>query len=101
MNEINRLQQLAGILTEIKVNKPKRIWDLTKYIPNFTGKDMQVGDEILFPPEIGSRQKNTNAINKVKSIENDIQDEKEYFVGENGYYTSDWLRDINNRNKNK
>ena len=45
MNEIKRLQQLAGI-NEIKVNKPRRIYDLTKYNPNFTGKDIQVGDEI-------------------------------------------------------
>jgi len=96
MNEIKRLQQLAGI-NEIKVNRPKRIWDLTKYNPNFTGKDIQIGDEIKLLKQYNPH----NRLIIINSIEDDIQDEKEYYALGIGYYTSDWLRNINNRNKIK
>ena len=80
INEIKRLQKLAGI-NEIKVNKPKRIWDLTRYNPNFTGKDMQIGDEIKLLKQYNPQ----NRLIVINSIEDDIQDEKEYYASGIGY----------------
>lgn len=87
-------------LNEIKVNKPKRVWDFTKYIPNFKPKYIEIGDKVIFDKDFVSKHFNTDeAIIKDKIYEtNDII---EYYTDNLGHWTSDFLIGFNNRNKEK
>jgi len=84
MNEIKRLQQLAGI-NEIKVNKPIRVWDFNKYIPNFNPKNIQVNDRLIIP--VKPYWDNLVGFNgKITKIVGD-----KYYYNENGLFDSLYL----------
>lgn len=50
INELNNLKnsllKIKSKINEIKINKPKRVWDFTKYIPNFDKDKIQIGDYV-------------------------------------------------------
>jgi hypothetical protein len=82
-------------INEIKVNKPKRIWDFNKYIPNFTGKYIQIGDKIKIPEKYVEMYYKDGIIN-ILGIEDEIPLN---FYTDYGYWDADYLMIINNRNK--
>ena len=81
MNEIQRLQQLAGIITEIKVNNPNNKFNATVYYKTSSGKPKIIKiegfetdngtikkDMVFIPSSLYSYQKNLDFI-KSKGIE--------------------------------
>lgn len=75
-------------LKEIKINKPRQIWDFTRYIPNFDPKNIKVGDEIRLDGNI-------DKVLDIISNPNDIH----YFKVKGGMYFAQVLIRINNDNK--
>lgn len=75
-------------LKEIKINKPRQIWDFTRYIPNFDPKNIKVGDEIRLDGNI-------DKVLDIISNPNDIH----YFKVKGGIYFAQVLIRINNDNK--
>ena len=77
--------QLIKLLKEIEI-KPHRIWDFSKYIPNFNAKNIKIGDTIIIP-------------------EDDINSKVEYITDITIWYEGGWsskrrLYTLNNDNKN-
>lgn len=68
---------LLKILNELEINKPIKIWDFKKYIPNFNPDNIKVGDKIIFPSD-----SNYDSPSPVYKIEKDIifagEDDIEY-----------------------
>lgn len=93
INELNNLKnsllKIKSKINEIKIDKPRRIWDFTKYIPNFDPKKIKVGDEIKLGDNIDK------IIGIVYENPNDIQ----YFNVKHGIYFARVLIKINNDNK--
>ena len=80
-------------LEEIKVNKPIRVWDFNKYIPNFNPKNIQVNDRLIIP--VKPYWDNLVGFNgKITKIVGD-----KYYYNENGLFDSLYLTKINNENK--
>lgn len=95
INELNNLKnsllKIKSKINEIKIDKPRRIWDFTKYIPNFDPKNIKVGDEIKLGDSIDK------IIGIVYANPNDIQ----YFNVKHGICFARVLIKINNDNKQK
>ena len=99
MNEIKRLQKLAGI-NEIKVNRPKRVWDFTKYIPNFTGKDMQIGDKLIIPVDPKWNHGIDITTSSIKNIDTNEDDYNYVFYDDVGsIWSLEYFKEKNNKNK--
>lgn len=99
--------KLIDILREIKVNKPYRVWNLTKYIPNFNPEDIKVGDEIILPA-FNMAHEGENVRGKIWDINDDevsprLGKRLHYSTEKNGNYLGyfDELEKINNKNKSK
>jgi hypothetical protein len=82
-------------LEEIKVVKPKRIWDFTKYIPNFNPSNIKIKDEIILPLKYTS----LFLTNKGIIIDKEEIDNKIYYNTDDlDKWTSDYLEKINEEN---
>jgi hypothetical protein len=70
ITEAARLQKLAGIITESQYRElnENKVWDFTKYIPNFDVKDLKIGDIIKSDNNSGS---DTSKVLKITNIEPD------------------------------
>lgn len=88
-------KQRDFLLKEIKVNSPKRVWDFTKYIPNFNGEKIKIGDKIKIPEKYLDIYYN-NGIIEILDIEDEIPLN---FYTDYGYWDVDHLNNLNNKNK--
>ena len=85
MNEIKRLQQLAGILTEIKVNNPNRLRAIEREDGNF---NLYIGEKIYegIPEDDVPEGQGTYSINNITEEDVDYIYSKiddEYYLDDN------------------
>jgi hypothetical protein len=85
-------------LYEIKINKPNKTWDFTKYIPNFDHKDIKKGDIIIWPKDMYNYQLG-DPVDKLK-IEKIYDGMEMYFTNNTSLYFYE-LVTYNNSNNPK
>lgn len=92
MNEIKKHKDF--LLSEIKVNKPVKVWNFNKYIPNFDPKNIQVGDRLIISVKPNWSANLDGFDGKIIKILGN-----NYYYEENGLFDSLYLTQINNENK--
>jgi hypothetical protein len=100
--------KLINILKEIKIRRPSRMWDLTKYTKNFNPNEIKVGDTIKIKPKRRNPELNSDTFSfEVEDILKtdlfgifDPQGEVLNFMFNNkkNSYTNNQLEWFNNKN---
>jgi hypothetical protein len=93
MNEIKKHKDF--LLSEIKVNRPTKVWDFNKYIPNLDPNRIQVGDRLIIPVQSNW----TVNLNGFDGLVTEIGYNMVTYGNKLGDFTFDYLIKINNENK--